>query len=635
TSIRGISSNVGLESAIAIHLDGVYLGDRFDQTRAFYDVERVEVLRGPQGTLYGRNATGGAINVISREPTEEAEAELAITVGNYERIETEGFVSGGLGGDRVLGRFAFKTVNFDGYGENAFNGESLHGDDAFNLRGKLVLLPSDSLAIKLSADYAQSETNFQNQVSRLFPDQPLVTELLDPTFAPATGFDGNTNRPDAQDTEVHGVSARVEWDLGFASLTSITGYREMNREEQTDIDGSPLDQAYFRLNERDSNQISQEFNLAGDISDRLSWLVGAFYYNSEQDFLADVPIPGLELILGLPPGALDLTVSSDYEIQAYAGYGELRFDVNDRLNVTLGGRYSTEKHTNVEFDGRFGTANLEDDWNDFTPRIAISYDATDNINLYATYSEGFKSGGFDPATFNLVSFNPEQVKNYEAGIKSRLLGNRLEANAAVFSMDYTDLQVQRYTIRENVPALQVENAAEATINGLEADLRFLASEHWSFDANLSYLDATYDDYLAADQITTEATGEVTTRDVSGNQLFDAPEFAANLGTDLSAPIWSDWEARLRAEAQYQSEVFFTPFEDLRGLSQDAVTIGNLRATFANEALGAEIAAFVYNISDEEVISSQTEGDDTPFTGAFVRTTFKSPRTYGVTIRKSF
>jgi iron complex outermembrane receptor protein len=635
TSIRGISSNVGVESAVATHLDGVYLANRYDQTGAFFDVARVEVLRGPQGTLYGRNATGGAINIITRDPAREAEAGGQVTFGNYNLIETEGFVTGPILDEKVRGRIAFKTTDLPGYGRNKYDGSRVNGSATTSGRAKLDIDASDAVRVQLSADYTHLQSTLADEISRVFPEVPLQVESLG--FVLPREYDSNRSRPNNQDVVAYGGRAKVDWDLGPVTLTSLTGYRRVNSNSTFDIDGTPFDIAYFKFNRKRSAEVTQEFNLSSNGEGPFRWILGAYYLDNEVKGAYQVPIPvfGLEIVSNL----------ISYRTKAYAAFAQASYDFSPSLSLTVGGRYSEESSKDYETRQIFvgapiATQRLDNSASSFTPKVSLQWKATDDINLYATYAKGFKSGGLNPGAFDGSNFAPEKVTNYEVGLKSLLFDRALMINIAAFYMDYTDLQVNTTVIiPPGIPAVRIVNAAKAEIKGLEADFRAVLGEGFSFDGNLSLLDAKYVDFAGA----VDPIGPSTfpfdvpvgarTRSASGNRMSSAPKFSTNLGAEYRFSEVGSWTPTLRGEYSYQSRVYYTPFEDLRDVSQKPVGVFNARLEFRDESEGWTAAVWGRNLTDERMINDATELSASQ--GQFREQTYRPPRTFGVTVGKSF
>lgn len=626
-SIRGISSNVGLEGGVAVHEDGVYLSQRLDQSRAYFDVSRLEVLRGPQGTLYGRNATGGAVNIITNDPTQVLEGGALVTFGNYGLIEGEAFASGPMN-DQVAARIAVKVSNLPGYGYNFYTRGRVNGEDSTSVRMKIAYKPVDAITLKLTGEYSNTNSNYDDQIARLFPTTPLATEING--FVPPTGFDSNTNYPDEQHTKIGAVTLRGEFDLGFANITSITGYRKLSRAAPIDIDGSPQDRAAFLHNNSSNKQFSQEFDIASKENGSIDWLIGGYYFNNVNRQDRDV-------ILTLTGGSHILNSVQPYQTIAYAGFGEVGIRFSKTLKLTLGGRYSSETSKLDEKRSLSTTSTIHGrgTWNSFTPKAALSWEVTPRATAYATVSRGFKSGGFNPGTFVAKSFAPEYVTNYEVGVKGTAIGGALRFSLAAFYMKYTDLQVQTYVNTTGVPQSLIVNAANATIKGVEGDFLIKPIQRFSIDGNFSVLNAKYDHFLFADASIPPPPGGAApdsngNRDVSGNRMVNAPPFSANVGATYEAPVGIDWKIQLRGELSYYGRNYFTPLENFRGVSQSPYTLVNARLGIKQDRdTGWNFAVFVRNITDKRVAGFMLENYGVPYTGIFKATTFKPPRTYGV------
>ncbi|MBL7097293.1 MAG: TonB-dependent receptor [Alphaproteobacteria bacterium] len=666
TSIRGISSNIGTESGVAMHLDGVYLANNLDRTGAFFDVARLEVLRGPQGTLYGRNATGGAINIITKDPTADTEIGGRVTFGNYDLIETEGFLSGPIISDKVLARFSFKTSNLPGYGIDIYNGERINGADSVSLRGKLIADVTSDITVRLSVDYYRSISSDDDQVARVNPAIPLGPEARG-YFEP-TGFNSNANPPDRQDTRTLGASARIDWDLGFASLSSLTGYRTMDRGDRIDIDGTNENCCYFKKDNSHNIEVTEELNLTSAGTGPFQWIAGIYFYSNHYTADRDVPIPNIALAFppGTPPAVIALNSEifagvNGYNTNAYAFFGEASYQLLDNLKLTVGGRYSHESSSDDEFkQPPVGYHQCPAapctvivppiNSSAFTPKATLQYNFAEDIMAYATYSQGFKSGGYNVGNNDPISFKPEKVKNYEIGAKATLFGGMLQANLALFDMEYTDLQVRTVVITSSgTPSGRVVNADSARIRGAELDFFGAPLDYLTVDGNMSFLDTDYTKFpQAADPVLPAA---VSVLGATGNQLVQAPRFTSNLGANLSFPVYS-WSGIFRVEWSHSSTVYYTPFNThppalpapyaalfpfaLRNDWQNPYDIINLRLSFTNKDQDWDVALWGKNLNDALVISSLGEATDTPvFTGSFTTRTFRPPRTFGITISKNF
>ena len=623
-TIRGIgndTSSISADPGVAVHQDGFYLARRLYQSGAFYDVERIEVMRGPQGTIYGRNATGGNINVITKSPTPEFEANGRITVGNYDLIATEGAISGPVLGESVMGRIAFKTNDHDGYTPNLFNNERYDDSDESNVRAKLLFAPTGNLNIELAAD-SRKVGGFGaiTPVQRFDPNVPTPQEAAGGIIA--TGRAVNHDHRKNWDADIWGISGRVTYDFGEISLVSITAYREMDTTLAYDIDGTDLDGAAFDPAEDNQTQFTQELNLVSDGSGAFNWVIGAFYFEEKADSLVEVPFPLM------PAAAAGLTGSID--TTSYAVFADATYDLTDRLQLTTGFRWGedekdlTENYFVGDTNGFLAlAAKLNDTWSSFTPRAALTYFLNDNSSVYFTYSEGFKSGGFNMFGFQGVGYDPEEVKNYELGWKTTVFNNRVSANTSIFQMDYTDLQV--FQIQDFFPL--ITNAAEARIRGLEFDGAALLTDTLKIDGNLTYLDAEFEEYIAPDP----ARGGAEF-DLSGNRMMATPEWSVNIGAEYTAEIGSWGTITSRGEYAYKSEVFFRPF-NLEQSRQDAYSTYNARVTFEPLDGNWNFSIWGKNLTDELVAGKIQIGG--AVLGSPIETQYLPPRTFGVAVGYNF
>ncbi len=632
-SLRGINAqqtSVGAESGVAVHQDSVYIVQRPDIALGFFDVDRVEVLRGPQGTLYGRNATGGAINIISRAPTEDFEAGGRVSFGNYSLVETEGYVSGPLIGDKLMARVAFKTRDHNGYTPNLFDGKAQDNGDYAGVRGLIRYEPTSDIRVDLKLDFARDNSQPALIHARRAPDVPLLVETLG-SVLPDDPRVMNQDGPYLNVKESWGVSAKVEWNVSDMVLSSLTSYRKFDWHESLDWDGGDVRVGYFGQEHRDTWSFTQELTLSSTGDSKLEWIVGAYYFHAFEKQNGTTGVPYIDYFSNF--------ITDDYTTDAYAAFGEASYPIIESLTLTLGARYSREEKSirgrsiltfgGIEYPAALH--NPEDgSWDNFSPKVALTYDLTDDVAAYVTVSKGFKGGGYNG--YSEISnpegpYGPERVTNYEAGLKGAFWEDRLRANIAVFHMAYTDMQqfVTRPSTR--IPgsfSTAVQNAAAATIRGVELDMDAVPTERLSLNFNLSYLDATYKDFPDA-----LLFGVAT--DVSGNQLSNTPKWAANAGASYAVPV-GDWgSVTLRGEWSYKSQVSFTPFHRDVTL-EDGYHLFNARLTFEEADGRWTIAGWVKNIGDT---LAATRIEETAGTYGAVRYTYIPPRTYGITLGYKF
>ncbi len=623
-AIRGIGSNLdsaGAESGAAVYRDGVYLAQRTDLGMGFFDVERIEVLRGPQGTLYGRNATGGAISIISGRPTSEFEAGGELTYGNYDLFRTEGYVSGPLLGDKVLARFAFGTGDNDGYTPNIYDGRTYNNEDYAGARASFTFLPTDRLTIDVKADAARDDGVTLLTVARGRANLPIGFEELGGILPEGRAI--NQNSTNASDKEAWGLSGQIEQAFDTATLRSVTAYRKVTTSSAFDLDGGDAD-ILATINTAGFRQFSQEITLASTGDSDLNWLLGGYYFNGRETGTSEVPIP----VLGFTIFGEIAGIKTD----AYSGFAEINYMAVENLTLTVGGRFSYEKKSIDQSSSTAGSETLEDSWNNFSPSASLHYDISDDISAYTTFSKGFKAGGFNAAVFQGRAYEPEKVTNYEFGLKTSLLDGRLQANLSAFYMDYSNLQVLVRRLGPGGTTINaVDNAASAIIKGIEFDFVARPTDRLKLDGNLAYLDATFDEYLANDR---HRGNEAF--DVSGNQIPNAPEFSFNLGVTYDQPI-GDWGiARLHGDYAYSGRIFFSPFGfDSPLESQKAYSLVNASIALEPNDSVWRIKAWVKNLTDELVAGRVAEVPPGGLTGPLQSIAYQTPRTYGVTVSFTF
>ncbi|MYA29609.1 MAG: TonB-dependent receptor [Gammaproteobacteria bacterium] len=594
--IRGVGTNlfgIGQDSSVAVHQDGVYQGRAQMGLTQFLDVERVEVLRGPQGTLYGRNATAGVINIIHRAPGDEPEGYVNLKLGNFNRYDGEAAYGGPIG-DSAGFRLAVRYGSDGGFTEDLDprGGDEVDGGETMAARATLTFALSDAVNAKIIGDY----TDFDGDNRTIRPRGDLHRSAAEGAQA-LPDFDQTRNEVDSfQKWTISGITAEVTADLGGGlSLTSITGYRQFEDSFRFNTDGTEIfvTQTHF---ERDTDQFSEEIRLACDC-EAYEWIAGLYYFTEDK-----------EEALGLPAinfgGAFNIFATN--KTDAWAGFGELTWHFSDRLDGIVGVRYSNEEKedwnlrglTGGNFDGLFGASdprafsfsfpprNTTDDWNAFTPKLGLKYDYSDDIMLYGTLTRGFKSGGTNSLSGD-PAFDPEYLWSLEVGSKSTLADGRAIANASAFYYDYTDLQVSTFT----EGTVRVTNAAEATVVGLELDVSTVISDQFTWDTSAMLLNAEYDQF-----VTRFGGGAGTVLDVEGNKLINAPEVSLTSTLSYSNEIGPGTFTAL-AQIAYRSEVFHSQFNEAE-VGQDSVTLANVRAgiTFLN---GVEVSFVVRNLLDEE------------------------------------
>jgi iron complex outermembrane receptor protein len=611
--IRGIGSNNvfgGSDPSSTIHLDGVYLARPASYLTNFLDVERIEVLRGPQGTLYGRNSVGGTVNVISRKPGNALEGKAQLTYGNYDFLRAEGYLSGPLVGDRVAASVSFIGSRRDGYLENVVPGVGdLDNERTLGGRGQLRFTPSAPLEIILRADYVHSDDALAGYVKLLQTTaDPLANSTLGDYRKVALDIRSRSNR------RQWGMAAEVNYDISDAAqLKSLTAYRANRLVQVGDTDGTAL-----KLRRTDQfegqHQFSQEFNLTGKTG-QLSYIAGLYYFDERIEVDSTV--------------TTFATVAANFspiiQTEAIAAFGQASYAVSDQITFTAGIRYTRE---HKEFDQlarqtstvtglllpNFPRTYSKDGvYKAWTPKFGVEFRPTDGLLLYATATKGFKSGGFNFASLNAAQgFDPETLWSYEAGAKLDLFDRMLRINGAAFHYDYKNLQVQSFL---SPGVIDITNAADAKVDGVEIEAQARPATWLQLGGNLAYLDAKYENYTSALR-----PGNIRF-DASGNRLNLAPKWSYTLHAQVDAPI-GEGSAFARAEYSHRTRQFFTAsnsgFDVQSGYGLINASAGY---TFPGDRL--QLILFGRNLADKEYVTSTAS-----FASGIVGRVGE-PRTYGI------
>ncbi len=635
-AIRGLgldSTVAGQEARVAYHSDGVYVSRPAATLGTFFDVNRVEVVRGPQGTLYGRNATAGAVNVITNDPKPVLGGYGRFTVGNYGTFVEEGALTGPVS-DNISARIAFVKTDRNGFGRNLTTGQDIDDEHSFGVRAKVKIAPTSNLTVILAADYyTRNDNAFVYHF--LTAGSPTVSPIGRALGGRVDSNPRNTYANVQQEDERHfaGVSATAVLDLGQVSITSITAYRDGHYRIYSDADDTDKQVAQIEASER-GNHVSQELRLGGTAG-RLNWIVGGFYFRERitgatrfSPVRSPVPPLGGAAVFGL-------NFEGSLKTDAYAAFGQIDYEMIDGLTLTGGLRYSSEdkgvdQRAAAEFARIFVigqapnfTAFQKENtrFSNTTTRLALRYKPSRNVSFYGSYSTGFKSGGYN-FTGIAPAVRPEKLTAYEVGLKASALDGMLNLNLAAFYYDYTDLQVQ---IIRNATAL-LENAATARVKGIEGELTLRPVAGLELSGSAGYLDSKFMNYATTDPART-TLGVIN---LSGNTLAQAPRWTINSAIQYSFATGRG-TVTARAEMQYSDLVYFTPFNRPE-LSQPGYTKGNLSLRYDDQA-GWSIAAFVRNVSDVRTIAAANISGS--FTGFPVMGAYAPPRTFGGTIGYKF
>jgi len=628
-------NSVTLEPGVGLYVDGIYLGRSESSLLKFGDLERVEVLRGPQGTLFGKNSSGGAINIVTAKPDPYFGGEVEIAYGSFDRLDVTGRVNVPLS-DTLYSKVTAFSTQRDGYVIRP-DGVDVGDDNTQGARLQLRWEPTSDLTVDLSADYSDLDRNgvafvaLDIDPTALFP---TLINQIDPGVNPPYDDRWVPNDPQSQtfgtgptyhELESWGASAEVNWALGAVDFKSLTGYREYDLSIGLDGDGTPV-RMFHQFATRDFYQFSQEFQLSGTAFDRLEWVAGAFYFTENPTEERRVEQRGIGNF-----GNME-SFSYDQKTHSYAVYGQGTLEITDQLSATLGGRYSYDKKRLILSEPtRFPDVELvgRETFESFTPRIDIQYQWTDDIMTYASYAKGFKGGGINDRIvgvpgggFTTLPFADETNDTYEAGIRTELFDRRLRFNATYFHTIYTDLQQAVITSDPAIPnrtLVLTQNIGQAKVDGVEVDATLRPFENLTLNASFGYLDT---------RITRLNAGTVGGL-VIGGELLASPEYSYTIGGEYIIPLANGSDIGLRVDYAWKDEFIFAT--DLNSAVTNPAT-GLLSGQISYNADGWSLALVGTNLTDELYYQNGLDLTN-PF--GFVQAEAARPREWALRFTGSF
>ncbi|MGB3623899.1 TonB-dependent receptor [Ketobacter sp. MCCC 1A13808] len=634
-TIRGVGTAVvvaGSGSNVGIYTDGFYSPNQLMADSDLLNVDSVQVLKGPQGTLFGRNSTGGAILVTTREPESDPQASLDVS---YESFNTQRYALYASGGpsDNLAFDLATMLRKSDGYIENINTGSDKDGAyENWSVRTGVKMQFNDRVSALfrfIHEDVDDSNADAYNLYSKdgnVYSTAAFVAAAVpsEPPIASAPYKTSSDFKPRfLADSDVFQLTVKV--DLDSALLTSYTQYRDESATHNYDFDASSsaLAMSHYIFDTVDE-VFTQELLLTSQSDSRLQWTTGLFYFSDETRFENN---RGASALTG---GAFVDNGGSGVENSSIALYGDLTYALlEDQLFLTLGARYSKDSVDNAYFlDDANNLAKVSvpsiDD-SEVTPRAVLRYKASENSSAYVSYSEGFKSGILNVGRATLTGINvaPEKLKAYELGYKYS--AGPLAIDLATFHYDYQDLQVAGYDGFTSV----IENAADSSINGVEAQIRYLATESLEISMGLTYLDAEYDKFDRAQNWVqdTTATGLFQAQyvDASGNEMLRSPELTGNLNVKYDIPVAEGWLA-IWGNLYYSSDFYFDTYETYE---QNAYQLLNMRVSWTDASDTYTLSLYGDNLTDEEYYTQVLP----QFFG--VLTTWGAPRTFGAGVELRF
>ncbi len=633
-TLRGLSSSGGLgnDPGIGVYVDEVYVARESGFNADLLDIERVEVLRGPQGTLFGRNTAVGAINISTKKPLDEFEGMVLADVGDYEYQRYGALVNGPIT-EELSAKLSGVYNNRDGYLDNTFGG-TVNTVDYYTFRGQMLWEPIERLELLLIGDYREDTSDGNNLITR------NQGEPVDKNYEVSIPDSGS------EEVQAQGLALNAKYELKDYLLTSITSVNKIDEEYKNDQDWSELD-ALTGNDKRDNKQWSQELRISTMTDSSLQWVAGLYYFNQEFDAVQEsingpdtvFAALGLTNLIGsgtLPssiglPDTVGIEATSTIKGDSYAAYGNADYSINEQWSVNAGLRYSRDKKEldyvqvadplAVAFG--FNNLDIEDDIDDdqWTPTLSLNWTPVEDLLTYIKYSKGYKAGGFNnsiSSTGSAVAFDPEKLDAYELGLKSTWLDNTLRVNAAVFHMEYDDKQESAFVT--GIGFVQT-NAGKATSDGAEVEVQYLLTDNWSIYGSVGYVDATYDEYIIDED-----------ENNNGNDLTRAPEWTANIGTQVEWQYTDYLHGMFRLDYSYQDESYTQANNDPFFVAEEQNLV-NARLQVSDAENTWQATLWGRNLTDDDSINT-IDGPSTFFFDTY-HYSLIAPRTYGVELQYNF
>jgi iron complex outermembrane receptor protein len=587
--IRGVGStvtNLGEQGSAATYIDGVYMPTVNGQLYELANVQSIEVLKGPQGTLFGRNANTGAIIITTRQPQFTPEGRFQVGYGNFNAVSAQGFLTGPLS-ESVAVSVAGNFDRHDGWFNNLFNGDDEFGDaERWAVRANILINPAPNLSITLSGDALHTDDASPILVQPISGYQGFLPGGLLPRGpydfignGDGTGHVGYIARQE-------GLSGRVRWDTGPVEIISTTAYRWFYTHAiDYDSDTTPATLASINNLEEGTN-FTQELQLNSSGTGPFTWVVGAFYLRQDADYAP--------LLVRSPAGLT--TITAQQVTQAYAGFADASYNFGD-FEITGGLRYSYEtKRYDGQRNGVQLVNNAHDSWDAFTPRVVLSYHPNRRVLVYASFSQGFKSGTFNANGLSSTPVNPETVDAYEIGVKLTPQPGMV-LNISTFQYNIDDLQVQALNPATNL--ILVANAAQVRARGIDVEFAVRPVEGLNLRLSGSYLDAQFTDFPNAQVFIPVVGGDgrnqSVIRNVTGNQNVRSPKWTFNAAADYRIALANGGSLVPSANLYYSSSFFWEVGNRLR---EDPHFIANANLTYNFLGERFSITAWVRNLTDE-------------------------------------
>ena len=669
-TIRGISSgiNQGFEQSVGMYVDGIYYG-RAQLARApLFDLERVEVLRGPQSILFGKNSIAGAVSMTTAKPTDEFESSLTLLYEPDHGEQDARFVVSGPLSKSVAGRLSILKRTLDGYMTNTLSGDDEPDKDEQVVRAQLAWDATENLTAVLKLEQSRFDVIGRNieVIGDTAGETGVGLSTIYPVFSGGVPLDSKQDfkrqaNGDFSDNETENAVLTIEYNLGENVLTSVTGYSAYEYDELCDCEYTGLNTFTLGLKE-EFDQFSQELRIASPTGETLEYIAGLFYQTNDLEFSDQFDVPVNSALTGIS-GTLAGYRSQrvfDQDSDLWSVFAQATWNINDRLRVTLGGRYTDESKSasrnffsGTEAPNPIVVANItaldlaenvlraephqisgDRDETAFTPLANVQYNITDEIMVYATYTTGFKSGGFDvrsnaspdinvgvpaaittalsqpPSPVGVFEFEDEEAQSFEVGSKMSLLDGAAELNIALYRTEYEDLQV---SIFDGGLGFNVGNAAQANVQGLELDARWRVTQELTLSGSAAYLDFEFEDYDNGEcyflqqqlEPSTVTNAALDMCSFDGKRPVYTPEWTANIAADYTRPIGEELELNAGVDLGYYDDYLASPTLDPR-VAQESYTKVDARIALAQIDGDWAVAIIGRNLTDESIMTFASE-----------------------------
>jgi iron complex outermembrane recepter protein len=647
--IRGVGTNNvfnGSDPDVTLQIDGVYLARPNAAFSDFLDIDRIEVLRGPQGTLYGRNAVGGTINIISRTPSDTFVGREELTIGNFARVQEEAYISGPLIPGQLQGSLAISYLRHDAYEKNIVpGGNDIDNANRGGVRGQLRWEPASNVDATTRFDFYATDENSQS-VSVLLapvPNAPLANSVIGSNSKVAL------NSPQGGWTHDGGVSEEVNWQIDpHLSFKSISAYRKNAFHLNVDTDVTEI-----KFNEADQNEhereITQEFDLQATYTS-FDGVAGLYYFDETDRSLGIARVYPTPLVSSAPPGPVYAQLTPSTSSQAEAAFAQVSYHLTPRIDLTAGYRYTLERRqldqdfvnyisfgpNHVNAPGFPFINSTTRHFHGSTPKFGINWSVADDAMLYFSFTRGYKSGGLNwtASTAATESFDPETITSYEVGAKTEWFDRRLRVNLTGFKYNYRNLQVQSLV---NATSIAIGNAATASTKGAELEVSVRPTPNWQISSYLTLLKATYDSYPNAAVPATlvsyvaslpQFDATTGTFNASGNRLDAAPRVTASASLQRSWNLHQGSLIYARGEYYWQERTYYDP-TNLLVQSQGPYGLINMYIGYKTGDGLWEAQLFGKNLADRSYIIAAAAN------GLGPSGLIGSPRTFGARVTRNF